>query len=82
MQRDAEEDDEVLVEVRSWTYLAECDLGSPPSPGRKRGGGQQERKRSTLRNGPLGQTGDDGRAVAKALPGGGQRGWGPGPVPA
>lgn len=60
MQRDAEEDDEMVVEVRCWTYPAECPLGSPPSPGRKPYGGQPERKRSRLRNGPLGQMGDDG----------------------
>ncbi|XP_039209577.1 cyclic nucleotide-gated cation channel beta-1 isoform X3 [Crotalus tigris] len=55
VQRDAEEDDEVLVEVRSWTYLAECDLGSPPSPERKHGGGQEERKREASNVGTLGQ---------------------------
>ncbi|XP_058010723.1 cyclic nucleotide-gated cation channel beta-1 isoform X6 [Ahaetulla prasina] len=54
MERDAEDDGEIQVEVRCWSYLPEYHLGSPPSPARKRRGGQQERREAS-NGGTLGQ---------------------------
>ncbi|XP_070617752.1 cyclic nucleotide-gated channel beta-1-like [Erythrolamprus reginae] len=51
MERDAEDDGEILVEVRCWSYLPEYHLGSPPSPERKHYGGQQERRRREASSG-------------------------------